>query len=133
MAVSARVFGTSKGRRYPTFAVGLNGAGGSRLQVSPGKKAIELYKGDTLEASAPFDWESGKWTHLRLRVRRVKEVEWKIEGKAWMEGVPEPGWAFSVDEKEEPPAGRAGIWGSPYSTEPIRFDDLLVESTNEKP
>ena len=28
-AVSARIFGTGKGRRYPTFAVGLNGQGTS--------------------------------------------------------------------------------------------------------
>jgi len=45
-AVSARIFGTGKGRRYPTFAVGLNGQGTSayRLQVSPAKKALELLK-----------------------------------------------------------------------------------------
>src|SRR5688572_24289616 len=29
----ARVFGTGKGRRFPTFAVGLNGANGFKLQV----------------------------------------------------------------------------------------------------
>src|SRR5947207_6251475 len=36
--VSARVYGTGKGRRFPTFGVGLNGVGGYKLQVSPGKK-----------------------------------------------------------------------------------------------
>src|SRR6266705_5565560 len=49
ISVSARIFGTGKGRRYPTFGVGLNGQGTSayRLQVSPAKKALELFKGDT--------------------------------------------------------------------------------------
>src|SRR6184192_2726681 len=46
-AVSARVFGTGKGRRYPTFAVGLNGQGTSayRLTGSPAKRCVELFKG----------------------------------------------------------------------------------------
>src|SRR5579859_1422724 len=39
VAVTVRVRGTKHGRQYPTFAVGLNGQSGYRLQVSPGKKA----------------------------------------------------------------------------------------------
>src|SRR5712691_7815678 len=31
--VSARVYATAKGRRFPTFAVGLHGVGGFKLQV----------------------------------------------------------------------------------------------------
>src|SRR6266545_7503703 len=91
-AVSARVFGTSKGRRYPTFAVGLNGQGTSayRLQVSPAKKALELFKGDELKSSAPYEWQSGGWTRLRLQVRKVKEGEWKVEAKVWIDGSKEP-------------------------------------------
>src|SRR6266571_4054518 len=63
-AVSARIFGTGKGRRYPTFAVGLNGQGTSayRLQVSPAKKALELFKGDEVKATVPYEWKSGTWT-----------------------------------------------------------------------
>jgi hypothetical protein len=37
IAVSASIDGTKKGRRYPTFGVGLNGQGGYKLQVSPGR------------------------------------------------------------------------------------------------
>jgi hypothetical protein len=33
IGASARVFSTGKGRRFPTFAVGLNGVGGYKLQV----------------------------------------------------------------------------------------------------
>jgi hypothetical protein len=72
--VSARVFGTSKGRRAPTFSIGLGGVGGYKLQVSPGKKALELYKGETLKTTVPFDWQSGKWTQLTLTVRKTKET-----------------------------------------------------------
>src|SRR3954462_7579224 len=53
IAGSTRVYGTGKGRRFPSFGLGLNGVGGYKLQVSPGKKLLELYKGEELAASAP--------------------------------------------------------------------------------
>src|SRR5439155_11944192 len=128
-AVSARIFGTGKGRRYPTFAVGLNGQGTSayRLQVSPAKKALELFKGDEVKASVPYEWQSGTWARLRLQVRKVKEGQWKVEARAWKDGTEEPtAPLISFHESEQPVAGKASIWGSPYATTPIRFDDLLL-------
>src|SRR5437867_1211368 len=131
-AVSARIFGTGKGRRYPTFAVGLNGQGTSayRLQVSPAKKALELFKGDEVKASVPYEWQSGTWARLRLQVRKVKDGGWKVEGKVWTNKEP-PAWMVSAEEKEEPVAGKASIWGSPYASTPIGFDDLLVMPASE--
>lgn len=128
VSVSARINGTSKGRRYPTFGVGLNGQGGYKLRVSPGKKALEIYKGDEAVASVPYDWKSGEWTMMRLQVVKAGE-EWKVEGKAWQQGVAEPAQVMiSFGEKQEPSAGRASIWGSPYATTPIQFDDLVVRA-----
>lgn len=127
IAVSARINGTSKGRRYPTFGVGLNGVAGHRLQVSPAKKLLELYKDQELKAGVPFDWKSGQWTHLRLQVRKVKEGEWKVEGKVWLQGSAEPSdWMIAADMKEGPTAGRASVFGSPFSGTPIQFDDLVI-------
>jgi hypothetical protein len=127
VSVSARINGTKKGRRYPTFAVGLNGQGGFRLQISPGKSALEIYKGDAVVASVPYEWKSGEWTFLSLQVTKSGDV-WKIEGKAWPQGATEPSsQMISFDEKTEPSSGRASIWGSPFSTTPIDFDDLLVK------
>jgi hypothetical protein len=132
LAVAVRAFSTSKGRRAPTFAVGLNGMGGYRLQVSPAKKQIELFRGETLKATAPFDWQSGQWTLLRLQVRKAGEAAWRIEGKAWTQGSPEPNtWLISLEEKEAPPAGRASVWGSPFAGTPIRFDDLSVSAVTD--
>ena len=126
VAVSGRILGTGKGRRSPTFAVSLNGAGGYRLQVSPAKKSLELYKADLVKSVVSFDWQSDKWTLFRLQVRKVKDGEWKVEGKVWTQGGPEPAWQITMDEKEAPLPGRAGLWGSPYASTPIRFDDLVV-------
>ena len=126
LAVSARINGTAKGRRYPTFAVGLGGQGGYKLQVSPGKKALEIYKGEEIVASAPFEWKSGEWTKLLLQIRKAGDV-WKVEGKAW-QGDTEPApMTVTYDEKTEPNAGRASIWGMPFATTPIQFDDLVVK------
>jgi hypothetical protein len=127
VCVSARIYGTGKGRRAPSFGVGLNGVAGYKLKISPGKNLLEIYKGDESAASVPFNWKSGAWTIFRLRVRQLGEGAWKIEGKAWAQTDPEPKeWMVSLDEKTPPHDGRPSIWGSPYSGTPIRFDDLTV-------
>jgi hypothetical protein len=131
--VTARVLGTAKGRRSPTFAVGLNGGGGYKLQVSPAKKLLELYRGDIVKASSPYEWESGKWTHLRLQIEKTATGHWKLLGKVWAGETAEPEKpALTFEDAEEPPAGKASIWGSPYSGTPIRFDDFVVSRTPEK-
>lgn len=127
VVVSARINGTKKGRRFPTFAVGLNGQGGFRLQVSPGKGTLEIYKGDESVANVPYEWKSGEWTMLKLQLTKAGDV-WKVEGKAWAQGSTEPAKALiTYDEKTEPSAGRASIWGSPFATTPIQFDDLVIK------
>jgi hypothetical protein len=127
VSASARFFGTKTGRKFPTFAVSVNGVGGYKLQVSPGKKALEIYKGDEPRMSVSYEWPSGTWTQLRIQVRKRGEKECVVEGKAWPAGSPEPkAWMITLTDPEQPSAGRAGIWGSPYSGTPIRFDDLLI-------
>jgi hypothetical protein len=131
--VAARIFGTAKGRRSPTFGVGLCGVSGYKLQVAPGKTALELLKDQEVKARVPSDWKTGTWTQLRLQVRKVKDGGWKIEGKAWPQDSTEPkGWTLAFDEREDPVAGRASVLGSPFSGTPIWFDDLVVERVMEK-
>ena len=129
--VGARILATSKGRRHPVIGVGLNGAVPFRLQMAPAKKALELYKGDELLASVPFAWESGSWTEFRLQLTRAGDSGWTLQGKAWKQGTPEPpAWTVTQTVKEEPVAGRASVWGKPFSETPIRFDDLFVEKAS---
>ena len=128
ISASARFYGTGKGRRFPTFALGINGVAGYKLQMSPGKKALELVKGENeVLATVPYTWESGTWTTMRLQLRKSAEGQWQIEGKAWKHGAAEPAkWLITHAEKTAPIAGRAGVWGMPYAGTPIRFDDLAV-------
>jgi hypothetical protein len=128
VSVSARINGTAKGRRFPTFGVGVNGTAGYRLQMSPAKKALELYRDQTLKQSIPYEWKSGNWTQFRLELRKLKEGLWKVEGKAWEEGTPEPkGWMISAEENEAPNAGKASVFASPFSGVRLQFDDLVVK------
>jgi len=126
--VSARIHATAKGRRFPVIGTGLNGAVPYRLQITPAKKALELFKGDDLLTSVAFSWVSDSWTVLRLQLKALPAGGWRLEGRAWKQGDAEPaGWTVSHDLKEEPVPGRASIWGKPFSETPIRFDDLVVE------
>lgn len=128
LEVSARIHGTAKGRRFPTFAVGVNGVGGYKLQLSPAKKALELFKGEEVVASTPFTWATGAWTHLRLRCVRVASGGILVQGRAWKQGDPEPKeWGVSRPDPMELPAGRPSVWGMPFAGTPIRFDDLKVQ------
>jgi hypothetical protein len=132
LAVSARFHGTSRGRKFPTFAVSLNSVGGFRLRVAPAKKAVELVKNDAPVASVPFEWKSGVWTSLKLQIRKAAEGLWKVEGKAWLNGQPEPDtWTIVWDEAQEPVNGRPGAWGSPFSGTPIWYDDVVVSAADE--
>ena len=85
-------------------------------------------------ASAEYVWKNDTWTHLRLRIRKAGEGEWKVEGRAWTEGTDEAAeWTIAFVEKAEPLAGKPSVWGSPFSGQPIRFDDLVVVKLPSKP
>jgi hypothetical protein len=133
VAVSARIFGTAQGRRFPVFGLSLGGAAGYRLQVAPAKKAVELLKGDQLIASAPYAWKSGEWTHLLLELHQAKPGDWTVSGKVGEDGAGEPtSWTVSAAGQPEPVPGRPGLWGSPFSGTPIRFDDLKVTAVKAR-
>lgn len=126
---SARIQGTKTGRKFPTFAVGLNGVNGYKVRVSPAKNAVELVYGDSLEvkATVPFQWKSGEWTHLKIRVARAGTGV-LVEGKAWQGGDEPAQWSLRHEATDAPPPGMAGVWGMPFSGTTIRFDDLRVET-----
>jgi hypothetical protein len=129
VAVRARIRSESTRRLAPRFGVGLSGVAGYRLLVAPGQNGLQLLKDQQIMASAPFEWKSGTWTSLQLQVRKFSEGKWIIEGRAWEDGASEPkDWSISFEVSQAPPAGKASIWGAPYSGKPILFDDLSVIS-----
>ena len=130
VAVDARIMTAKKGRRLPTFGVGLGGVAGYKLQVTPAKNAIELLLDTQVVTNAPFAWKSGAWTHCQLRVRQTGDNRWTIEARAWNAGEPEPkDWPLKLVTSDKPISGQASVLGSPFSGEPIQYDDLRVLST----
>lgn len=130
-SVTARVHGAKQGRRFPTFSVGLCGVSGYKLRVAPMKRAIEIVRGDDVVASKEYDWVSGAWVRLKLQVR-VTEGKWVAEGKVWLDGAAEPmGWQLAHTSDQKPNPGKASAWAAPFSGQPIRFDDLLVEAVGK--
>ncbi len=128
--ISARMFGTKKGRRYPVFGIALNGVNGYRLQVAPAKRAIELLKGSAVVAKVPFRWGGGEWVRLALRVEQTGAAEWTVSGRVWADDKKAPTKpTITHKETKEPRNGKPSIWGSPYSGTPIRYDDIVVKKT----
>ena len=128
--ISARMFGTKKGRRYPVFGIALNGVNGYRLQVAPAKRAIELLKGSAVMAKVPFRWGGGEWLRLALRVEQTGAAEWTVSGRGWADGKKAPAKpTITHKETKEPRNGKPSIWGSPYSGTPIRYDDIVVKKS----
>jgi len=126
VTASGRFFGTKQGRKFPAFGLSVGGVSGYRMEMSGGKKTLELLKGDESRTSVPFEWQSGVWTHLKLQLKKTA-TGCMVQGKAWADGSPEPEkWQITLEEKTPPPAGRAAIWGAPYAGTPIRYDDLQV-------
>lgn len=121
----ARVLATKTGRKFPTFAVGLNGVSGFKLRVAPAKSMVEIVQADEIRATATFPWKSGEWVNLRLQV--LKEgAGLRVRGMAWQGSTAPAEWTVTWTASEALPAGKAGIWGMPFSGTPIRFDDLRV-------
>lgn len=128
VAITARVWGERKGRQAPSFGVGLCGARGYRLMISPMRDALELVREEGVVGRVEYEWKPGGWTHLRLSVEKTAESQWTVRGKAWPRGEPEPqSWAVESRVDEQPPSGGASLWGVPYSAKPIRYDDVVYD------
>ena len=128
MVVKARVWADAAGKRFPVFGIGANDAGGYKLMLNPGRRLIELRKGDDTVATAPLQWKPATWTWLRLTVEPQGKDKWLVRGRTWRDGESEPkGWSVTFQDSEAPSPGKASIWGEDYSEKPIRFDDLEVE------
>ena len=130
--VEAR-FLAEDGEKSPTFAVGLNGLSGYKLQVNPNKQQLELLRNEVMVHSVRFEWLPGQWTHLQLQVRELPGLQWAIEGKAWHEKQAEPKkWTLQWKETAAPSNGQPSIWGTPSDGKPIALDDVGLSLTEYK-
>jgi hypothetical protein len=130
-SIQVRIRSRNTGKRFPEFGVALGGAAGYRLWVMPAVNQVQIVKNDQVRAHAPLAWKPGAWTHLKLQARPAGAGKWVFEGKAWNEGEKEPEkWLVVFEASDENlkdgVKGRASAWGTPYSSQPIAFDDLKI-------
>ena len=130
-AIEVRARAGNTGKRFPEFGVALGGAAGYRLWLMPAVRQVQIVKNDQVKVHAPLAWKPGAWTHLKLQARSAGAGKWVFEGKAWSQGEKEPEkWLVSFEAGDENlkdgVKGRASVWGTPYSSKPIAFDDLNI-------
>ena len=125
--VTARIQSASTGKRFPEFGLGACGPGQVRLWLMPAVGELQLIHGDDVKRAARYDWKSGDWTRFKLQVTKSPDGKFKIQGKAWPDGKPEPqDWTLTTQAEEPPPPGRACLLSTPYSGTPTNFDDVVV-------
>lgn len=128
--IEARILAFKRGRSAPRFGVSVHGMSGYRLLVNPVKKTLDLVKGEQTLASAPCVWESGKWIKLQLEAKKGEGETWHITGKAWSAEAAEPAEPaapqINHEDKGLKGQGKCAIWATPYSGEPVYFDDIHV-------
>jgi hypothetical protein len=126
-SIEARIFATKRGRSTPRFGVSVHGMSGYRLLVNPAKKALELAKNDQTIASVPFTWTTDVWLKVKLEAKKGEGDAWSITGKAWAADAAEPAEALiKHDDKGLKGQGKCAIWATPFSGEPVFFDDIRI-------
>lgn len=125
--VRAKVWAATTGKRYPEFGIGAADVSGYRLLLLPRQKRLVIRKADMEVATATCDtWASETWTAFRLTVEPAGNA-WRVTGLAWPANSDESKAAKVVFEEPEKPApGHGSVWGMPFSSKPIRFDDIEV-------
>ena len=125
-----RLFSSRKGRRLPAFAAGLGGVNGYRIRLNPAVRKTQLFRGEEPVATTSFQWESGSWTNLRLRAE-PKGKTTTVSAKVWGQGGGEPAeWTLVHEDAESFDGGKCSLWGLPYASTDILFDDLQVFSSS---
>ncbi len=126
-SIEARIFAIKRGRSTPRFGVSVHGMSGHRLIVNPAKKTLDLVKGDQTLASAPFPWTSETWVKVKLEAKKAADNAWTITGKAWPATGTEPAEPMiKHEEKNLKGQGKCAIWATPFSGEPVFFDDIHI-------
>ncbi|WP_395739234.1 hypothetical protein [Prosthecobacter sp.] len=126
-SIEARILAIKRGRSTPRFGVSVHGMSGHRLIVNPAKKSLDLMKGDQTLATVPFTWTSEVWVKVKLEAKKGAADAWTITGKAWPADAAEPAEPLiKHEEKSLKGQGKCAIWATPFSGEPVFFDDIHI-------
>ncbi len=126
-SIEAKILGIKRGRGTPRFGISVHGMSGHRLIINPAKKKLELMRNDQTLVSVPFTWTSEVWVKLKLEAHKGAGDAWTISGKAWPADAAEPAEPLiKHEEKSLKGQGKAAVWATPFSGEPVFFDDIRI-------
>jgi hypothetical protein len=126
-SIEAKILAIKRGRSTPRFGVSVHGMSGFRLIVNPAKKSLDLIKNDQTVATVPFAWTSEVWVKVKLEAQKGAADAWSITGKAWPADAAEPEEPLiKHEEKNLKGQGKCAIWATPFSGEPVFFDDIKI-------
>ena len=124
-------FASKKGRRMPSIAAAIGGVRGYRLRLNPAAKNIVLSMDENVFKELPFHWVGDQWWSIRFQALPCGDGDEStcLQFKLWPKQDNEPNeWFFSQEFNFEYKGGKCALWGFPYSSKPIFFDDLTIRS-----
>ena len=123
-------FTTKKGRRMPSVAAGIGGVRGLRLRLNPAARNLVLSMNDSILKELPFKWVGDQWWSVRFQMlpanlNQSTIAQFKLWPKLEKEPIP---WLFTQTFDIQYMGGKCALWGFPYASTPIQFDDLTILS-----
>ena len=130
LELSFSFYASKKGRRMPSVAASIGGVRGYKLRLNPAARNIVLSMDETVFKTMPFSWHGDKWWNIRFQALpgNLSQTS-RLQFKLWPKEQNEPNeWYLSEDFEIEYRGGKCALWGFPYSSTPILFDDIVILS-----
>ena len=85
---------------------------------------------ETVFKEMPFSWKGEQWWKVRFQAFTGDTNQTtRLQCKLWPKEQNEPTeWFISEEFDIEYEGGKCALWGYPYSSTPILFDDLVISS-----
>ena len=113
----------------PSIAAGIGGVRGLR-RLNPAVKNLVLTFDDQTLKEVPFSWTGNQWWSVRFRMLPEDSNQSTfVRCKLWPKQELEPdNWLISEKFSIPYKGGKCALWGFPYASTPIHFDDLTILS-----
>ena len=123
-------FSRKKGRRMPSIAARIGGVRGFRFRLNPAARNLVLTFDDQTLKEIPFSWIGDQWWSVRFQITpEDSDQSTFVQYKLWPKQEAEPDtWLVSEKFSIQYKGGKCALWGFPYASTPILFDDLTVLS-----
>ena len=130
LELSFSFYASKKGRRMPSIAASIGGVRGYKLRLNPAARNLVLSMDETVFKEVPFSWKGEQWWKVRFQAFMGDTNQTtRLQCKLWPKEQNEPTeWFISEEFDIEYRGGKCALWGFPYSSTPILFDDLVISS-----